>query len=120
MPPGAGTARGVAKAERGRAATPRDIPALDPRERRIRLRLRDDFEHYAAICLKIAAKDGALVPLRLNRAQRAIHAAIERELAEAGKVRALILKGRQQGASTYVEGANFGGFPFIPVPETAV
>ena len=103
-----------------RAATPRAHVALDPRERRIRLRLRDDFEHYAVKCLKIVAKDGALVPLRLNRAQRAMHAAIERQLAETGKVRALILKGRQQGASTYVEGVNFGGFPFIPVPETAV
>ncbi len=110
----------MAKAKRGRVATPRDIPDLDPRERRIRLRLRDDFEHYAATCLKIAAKDGTLVPLRLNRAQRAMHAAIERQLNETGKVRALILKGRQQGASTYVEAANFGGFPFIPVPETAV
>ncbi len=97
----------MAKARRGRVATPRDIPDLDPRERRIRLRLRDDFEHYAAACLKIAAKDGALVPLRLNRAQRAMHVAIERQLNETGKVRVLILKGRQQGASTYVEGRFF-------------
>jgi len=69
--------------------------------------LEDDFPSYAERHLRIIAKSGALIPLRLNAAQRVIHAAIERQLAEAGKVRTLILKGRQQGASTYVEGRFF-------------
>ena len=39
-----------------------------------------------------------------NRAQRHIHAELEAQRAATGKVRALILKGRQQGCSTYVGG----------------
>lgn len=77
---------------------------MDERERAIRQRLKDDFSHYAARCLKIRTKSGAVEPLELNEAQRYIHERLERQLAETGKVRALILKGRQQGASTYVEG----------------
>lgn len=77
---------------------------LSERERAIRLRLRDDFEHYAAKCLKIRAKSGSVVPLQLNAAQQYIHKRVEEQRAKTGKVRALILKGRQQGCSTYVEG----------------
>lgn len=62
------------------------------------------FSDYAASCLKIAAKDGKLVPLELNRAQRYIHERLEDMLERKGYVRALILKGRQQGASTYIGG----------------
>jgi hypothetical protein len=42
------------------------------------------------------------VPLALNRAQRYVHERLEEQRARTGKVRALILKGRQQGISTYV------------------
>lgn len=65
--------------------------------------VREDFEVYASSCLKIINKAGELVPLALNDAQLYIHKCLEKQLAETGKVRALILKGRQQGASTYVE-----------------
>jgi hypothetical protein len=74
------------------------------RERAIRRRLRDDFEHYAAKCLKIRTKAGDIAPLALNRAQRHIHELLEEQRRTTGKVRALILKGRQQGCSTYVGG----------------
>lgn len=67
-------------------------------------RLRDDFEYYAPRVLKILDKGGNLIPFTLNPAQKIIHDAIEKQLAETGKVRVLILKGRQQGASTYLEG----------------
>lgn len=67
-------------------------------------RLRDDFEFYAPRMLKIVDKAGSLVPLQLNAAQRILHAALEAQLARTGKIRALVLKGRQQGASTYLEG----------------
>lgn len=77
---------------------------LDEREKRIRRRLRDDFEHYAARCLKIRTKGGAIVPLILNRAQRYVHERLEAQLRETGKVRALLLKARQQGFSTYIGG----------------
>lgn len=77
---------------------------LTTREKRIRLKLRDDFAYYAAKCLKIRSKSGAIEPLILNRAQQHVHERLESQKAASGKVRALILKGRQQGCSTYVEG----------------
>lgn len=77
---------------------------MDERERRIRTRLRDDFLHYAPRCLKIRTKEGEVKPLELNRAQLYIHARLEAQKRVTGKVRAILLKGRQQGGSTYVEG----------------
>jgi len=77
---------------------------LSDRERAIRQRLKTDFEHYAAKCLKIRTKSGDILPLVLNKAQRFIHEKLEEQKARTGKVRALILKGRQQGCSTYVGG----------------
>ena len=67
-------------------------------------RLKDDFPHYAEKCLKIRPKAGGLIPFKLNRVQRHIHEAIERQLKDTGKVRMLILKARQPGCSTLVEG----------------
>ena len=69
-------------------------------------RLRADFPAFAAGCLMIRTKSGEVRPLVFNRAQRHIHAQLEAQRTETGKVRALILKGRQQGCSTYV-GARF-------------
>lgn len=77
---------------------------LSEKEKAIRIKLRDDFEHYASRCLKIRAKSGKVQPFELNEAQRYIHSRVEHQLMTTGKVRALILKGRQQGCSTYVEG----------------
>lgn len=68
-----------------------------------RLRLRDDLEYYARNCLKIRTKAGKVDPFVFNKAQLHIHEQLERQLAKTGRVRALILKGRQQGCSTYVE-----------------
>jgi len=67
-------------------------------------KLRSSFEFYSPRVLKILQKNGAIVPLRLNRTQLFLHAEIERQRAETGKVRMLALKSRQLGVSTYVEG----------------
>lgn len=67
-------------------------------------RLRGDFTQYAPECLKIKTKAGRIVPLILNKAQLYIHERLEEQKRLTGKVRALILKGRQQGASTYISG----------------
>src|SRR5262249_39657033 len=56
--------------------------------------------------LLIRSKSGTVCPLVLNRAQRYIHGRLEQQLKKRKRVRALILKGRQQGCSTYV-GARF-------------
>lgn len=76
---------------------------MNQKERAIRRRLKADFAHYAEKCLKIRGKDGKIAPLKLNAAQKYIHARLEEQLQKTGRVRALILKGRQQGCSTYVE-----------------
>lgn len=78
--------------------------SLSEKERTIRLRLKTDFDHYATKCLKIRTKAGKVLPFELNEAQRYIHKRVEEQRAKTGKVRAIILKGRQQGCSTYVEG----------------
>src|SRR5580704_1778758 len=80
---------------------------MTPNERAIRLRLRDDFEYYAPRCLKIRTKSGQIQPLRLNAAQLYLHGQIERQRKQTGRVRALVVKGRQQGCSTYTEGRFF-------------
>lgn len=66
--------------------------------------LRSSFPLYAPHCLKIKTKAGKLQPFHFNKAQEYIHQRLEDQLAEKGRVRALILKGRQQGCSTYVGG----------------
>ena len=48
---------------------------------------RGDFDFYAPRCLKIRTKSGQIQPLRLNRAQRHLHAVIEQQLKDTGKVR---------------------------------
>ena len=69
-----------------------------------RLRLRDDFKFYAEHCLKIRTKSDGVKPFTMNKAQTYIHERIEAQREETGKVRAIILKGRQQGCSTYAGG----------------
>jgi len=68
-----------------------------------RQKLKDDFLHYAPRCLKIRSKQGRIAKLELNQAQAYLHAQVEAQLWERGHVRAIVLKGRQQGCSTYVE-----------------
>ena len=82
------------------------MTSLSDRERVIRQRLKSDLEHYAARCLKIRTKAGTIEPLIFNRMQRHLHERLEGQRHRTGKVRVLILKGRQQGCSTYV-GARF-------------
>lgn len=81
------------------------LQLLQEKKKRADLKRFDhDFPYYAEQCLIIRPKEGGKLPLILNQAQQHIHNSIETQLKETGKVRALILKGRQQGVSTYVEG----------------
>ena len=67
-------------------------------------RLNTDFAYFCDEApMLIAVKEGGdLIPFKMNRAQRYIHSCVEKQLKEKGWVRALLLKGRQQGGSTYV------------------
>jgi hypothetical protein len=78
--------------------------AFSERELRICGRLRTDFTAYAERCLIIRKKNGKLGRFEFNRVQKFIHEKLEEQKARTGRVRALILKGRQQGCSTYVGG----------------
>lgn len=73
-------------------------------EKEIRQRLKDDFVHYAFKCLRIRTKAGTVEPFALNRVQLYIHRLLQGQKKSIGRVRAIILKGRQQGCSTYIEG----------------
>ena len=61
---------------------------------------------FAGDALTIFPKEGDPRRLVLNSVQRELDAALDAQLAETGRVRAIILKARQMGVSTYV-GARF-------------
>jgi len=69
-----------------------------------RKQLRDDFEFYCRNALSIRTKSGDVKEFKLNHSQKFVHACLETQRKKTGKVRALVLKGRQQGISTYTEG----------------
>lgn len=69
--------------------------------------LKKDFSRYAELCLKIKTKEGSIESFIFNEPQQYIHKCLEQQLSDTGKIRALILKGRQQGASTYAEGRDY-------------
>lgn len=72
-------------------------------ERELALRkVRESLPIHAAHCAKIKDKAGRIVPFVFNKAQWHVHTLLEKQKKETGKVRALILKGRQQGVSTYI------------------
>lgn len=82
---------------------------ITDRERAVRNKLRTDFEYYAPRCLKIVTKKdnqgrSDTRPFVFNDAQKIIHREVEDQKARLGYVRKIVLKGRQQGCSTYVEG----------------
>lgn len=76
---------------------------MSEEERSLRLQLATDFHAYARL-LKIRTKAGAVEIMRLNATQIELHRRLEKQRAEKGRVRAIVLKGRQQGVSTYVAG----------------
>lgn len=65
-------------------------------------KFRQDLKHYCRKLVKIQDKQGKVVPFIWNVAQEELHKRLERQLDARGLIRALILKGRQLGCSTYV------------------
>ena len=63
-----------------------------------------DFPAFARDALVIRPKTGAPRPFELNSVQRKLDALLDNQKAETGKVRAIIVKARQLGISTYVGG----------------
>ena len=71
---------------------------------------RDKLKHYNSFFkdfsndqIQIITKDAnqGFIPFAFNECQKRITEALDKQLEETGKVRAIILKARQQGISTY-------------------
>ena len=85
-------------------AQPEENPEFTKKELELRIKLKDDFVFYASTALKVRPKEGKLVPFVLNQAQKYLNLIAEKQMLEKGRVRIMVLKGRQQGISTYIEG----------------
>lgn len=70
-------------------------------------KLKTDLPTFAKFCLKVRDKQGKIVPLELNRAQLYMHQCCEDQKRRMGMVRLIVLKGRQQGMSTYIAARYF-------------
>lgn len=69
-----------------------------------RMRLRYDFEYWAATCCRIKHKDtGKVGPFMLNRPQRRVVKMLEEDRRAGRPMRMIVLKARQWGGSTVVE-----------------
>lgn len=65
--------------------------------------LKTNFRYCGRTCLKLQTKNpGEVLNLDFNDAQEFLNAAVEQMLAEVGYVRIIIVKGRQQGVSTWI------------------
>ena len=99
----------------------RDLVA--EKERRGRLKeYSTDFTSFAEEQIKIITKDASqgFVPFRLNKCQIEITKRLDEQLKETGRVRAIILKARQQGISTYCAGRVFWKSYFTPHARSVV
>ena len=75
-----------------------------------------DYEYFATTCLKIKTKTEGLQPLIFNKAQKHLNDIVEKSVERWGKVRCIVVKGRQQGLSTWIEGRGY--WKTIHNPET--
>lgn len=66
-----------------------------------------DLTKFAPAFLTIKNKAGRPVPFELNQAQLYAHSRLDAQLKQMGRVRALVLKGRQQGMSTLIQARFF-------------
>lgn len=64
--------------------------------------LRSSVPYFARNCLSIKTKDARITPLVFNQSQEYFHNICEEELRKTGRVRIVVVKGRQSGISTYV------------------
>ena len=83
-------------------------------------RLANDLPYFAEHCLKLRPKSGSLAPFIFNHAQLELHRRIEEQKVKTGKVRAIILKARQLGISTYVSARVFHRCIFEPGLRTFI
>ena len=82
--------------------------SLPPELQAVHDRLDTDLPYFMEEApILVLDKKGHLVKFKLNQAQRFIHKKLEAQRAKTGMVRALILKGRQEGCSLYMTARNY-------------
>mgnify|MGYP001562732311 CR=1 FL=1 len=79
-------------------------PPMTGRERDNRLLLFHNYPLYAKKLLKIRTKQGGVEPFILNSIQKKLDDKLQELLRTRGRIRAIILKARQMGVSTYIQG----------------
>ena len=99
------------------------IKLLREKEKRLQLAsYEEDFAKFAEEQIQIITKDATqgFVPFKLNDAQRYITEQLSQQIRETGKVRAIILKARQQGISTYCAGRVFWKSYYSPYSRSVI
>jgi len=99
------------------------LKLLREKARRDKLKSQEEnFELFAKDEIKIITKDPSkgFVPFEFNNSQKIINSALEKQKAKTGKVRAVILKARQQGISTYCSARVFWKTFFVPNTRSVV
>ena len=83
---------------------------------------REDFASFATNTINILPKSVSkgFVPFTFNNAQKLINDKIEEQRKETGKVRAIVLKARQQGISTYCTGRVYWKTYYTPYSKSVV
>lgn len=66
--------------------------------------IKNSLAYFSRNFLQIKTKDANIVPLVFNQSQDYLHQRCESMIKSTGKVRLLVVKGRQSGISTYVAG----------------
>lgn len=75
---------------------------LTPLQQQEHEKYQNDLRYFCRKALRIKLKEGGDAPFVWNKAQEYLHARIEDQIRRTGRVRMFILKGRQQGISTYI------------------
>ena len=99
------------------------IKLLEEKNKRKKLNsYKDNFTDFASDNIKIITKDArrGFVNFTFNDCQKKITEILDEQLATNGKVRAIILKARQQGISTYCAGRVFWKTYFTPHARSVV
>ena len=99
------------------------LKLLEEKQKRENLiEYKNNFSKFANDNLKIITKDAkkGFVNFHFNDCQNLITEILDKQLEETGKVRAIILKARQQGISTYCAGRVFWKTYFTPHARSVV
>ena len=96
--------------------------AVESNRRKDIKRYEGSFQDFALEQIQILPKDASrgFIPLEFNAAQQIVNDMIEKQLKETGKVRAIILKGRQMGLSTYACGRVYWKSYLTPFNKSVV